>query len=179
MRRSPGSLNWSATFGVDYDQHNLFLPRDELNIRFEGQYTGHQYTTIDGQGFTDLGAIPGINGTFGSYNYYNATSGQTFTNTNGGGISPFAIFNLDLNYKMPVRAVGPLKSLDFDLNVLNIFNQGYFQYFYNQISPASCGNFTSGPFKGKPIGNYGCSPLFNDGLPGEPASITFTMRAHF
>ena len=178
-----GIPDWISTFGVDYDHHDLFLPRDELNVRFEGQYTGHQYTTIDGQGFTNLGAIPGVNGAFGTYNYYNATAGQTFTNENGGGISPFAIFNLDLSYKMPIRAAGPLRSLDFDLNVLNIFNQGYFQYFYNQISPASCGTFSNNDkrpgFAGQKISNYGCSPLFNDGLPGEPASITFTMRAHF
>ncbi len=174
-----GVPDWISTFGVDYDHLNLFLPKDELNVRFEGQYTGHQYTTVDGQGFTNLGPIPGLPYAYGSYNYYFATAGQTFTNTNGGGISPFAIFNLDLNYKMPIRAAGPLQTLSFDLNVQNIFNQGYFQYFYNQVSPASCGNFTSGPFKGKPISSYGCSPLFNDGLPGEPASVTFTVRAHF
>ncbi len=177
--RISGIPDWLSTFGVDYDHHSLFLPRDELNVRFEGQYTGHQYTTIDGNGFVNLGPIPGVPGTFGSYPYYNSTVGQTFTNQNGGGISPFAVFNLDLSYKMPIRAAGPLKSLDFDLNVLNIFNQGYFQYFYNQVSPASCGNFKSGPFKGQAITNYGCSPAFNDGLPGEPASITFTVRAHF
>ncbi len=177
--RISGIPDWLSTFGVDYDHHSLFLPKDELNVRFEGQYTGHQYTTIDGNGFVNLGPIPGVPGTFGSYPYYNSTVGQTFTNQNGGGISPFAIFNLDLSYKMPIRAAGPMKSLDFDLNVLNIFNQGYFQYFYNQVSPASCGNFKSGPFKGQAITNYGCSPAFNDGLPGEPASITFTVRAHF
>lgn len=174
-----GIPDWISTFGADYDHHDLFLPKDELNVRFQGQYTGHQYTTIDGNGFVNLGAIPGVSGGFGTYNYYSATAGQTFTNQNGGGISPFAIFNLDLNYKMPIRAAGPLKSLDFDLNVLNIFNQGYFQYFYNQISPASCGTFASGPFKGQKISNYGCSPQFNDALPSQPASITFSVRAHF
>ena len=173
-----GIPDWLATFGVDYDHHDLLLPRDELNVRFEGQYTGHQYTTVDGNGFVNLGPIPGVNGGFGTYNYYNATSGQTFTNTNGGGISPFAVFNLDVNYKMPIRAAGPLKSLDFDLNVLNIFNQSYFEYFYNQISPSSAGKFTSGPFKGEQISNYSTAP-FNSALPGEPASITFTVRAHF
>ncbi len=174
-----GVPDWLSTFGVDYDHRGLFLPHDELNVRFEGQYTGHQYTTIDGNGFVNLGPIPGINAAYGSYAYYNATAGQTFTNTNGGGISPFAVFNLDLNYNMPIRNVGPLHSLDFDLNVLNIFNQKFFQYFYNQITPASCGTFTSGPFKGQQISNYGCSPQFNDGLPGEPAAVTFTVKAHF
>ncbi len=173
-----GIPDWLSTFGVDYDHHSLLLPKDELNIRFEGQYTGHQYTTIDGNGFQNLGPIPGLNAAYGSYAYYNATSGQTFTNTNGGGISPFAVFNLDMNYKMPIRAAGPLQSLDFDLNVLNIFNQSYFQYFYNQISPSSQGKFTSGPFKGQQISNYATGG-FDDGLPGEPASITFTVRAHF
>ena len=174
-----GIPDWLATFGVDYDHHSLFLPKDELNVRFEGQYTGHQYTTIDGNGFVNLGTIPRI-GSYGSYAYYEGTAGETFTNTNGGGISPFAVFNLDLDYKMPIRsrAAGPLQSLDFDLNVLNIFNQGYFQYFYNQITPGSGGTFTSGPFKGQAMSNYS-GTAFNDALPGEPASITFTVRAHF
>ncbi len=173
-----GIPDWVSTFGVDYDHHDLFLPRDELNVRFEGQYTGKQQTTFDVDGNSNIGAIPGLADRFGTYNYYNFTAGQTVYNPNGG-ISPFAIFNLDMNYKMPLRGAGPLKRLDFDLNVLNLFDNRYFQYFYSQLTPANCGNFKSGPFKGQQISNYGCSPAFQDGLPGQPASVTFTMAAAF
>lgn len=172
-----GVPDWISTFGVDYDHHNLAIRGDDLNVRFEGQYTGKQQTTYDVTGLTNIGAIPGV-APYGTYEYYNATAGQTVYNPNGG-IAPFAIFNLDVNYKLPVRNAGPLQRLDFDLNVLNIFNTHYFQYFYNQISPASCGNFTSGKFKGQPISNYGCTPSFDDALPGEPAAITFTIAARF
>ncbi|WP_239478958.1 TonB-dependent receptor [Lichenicola cladoniae] len=180
VRGSPitGIPDWISTFGVDYDHHSMLLSGDEFNARFEGQYTGKQQTTIDLDGFTNIGPIPGLPAAFGSYQYYNNTTGQTTYNKNGG-ISPFAIFNLDLNYKMPVHGAGPLTLVDFDLNVLNIFNTRYFQYFYNQVSPAACGKFTSGPFKGQQINSYGCSTAFNDALPGEPAAITFSVRAHF
>jgi iron complex outermembrane recepter protein len=166
-----------STFGVDYDRHNVMLHDDELNVRFEGQYTGKQHTTYDVDGFTNLGPIPGV-APYGTYEYYNVTAGNTVPDPNGS-ISPFAIFNLDLNYKLPVRNLGPLKRLDFDLNVINLFDQRYFQYFYSQISPASCGKFSGGPFKNQQISNYGCTPAFNDGLPGQPASITFTVGAAF
>lgn len=181
-----GVPDWLSTFGVEYDHRNLAFRHDDLHIRFEGQYTGHQYTTYDLSGFENLGPIPGLLNTAGtalarpgSYSYYNGVAGATTTQTNGGGISPFVIFNLDMNYRMPVRNAGPLKYVDFDLNVLNIFNNHYFQYFYSQVSPASCGTFTGGPFKGQKINNYGCTPQFQDALPGEPAAITFTATAHF
>ncbi|MGI4746812.1 MAG: TonB-dependent receptor [Janthinobacterium lividum] len=173
-----GVPDWVSTFGVAYNHHNIALHDDELNVRFEGQYTGKQQTTIDGNGFLNLGPLQGNPAAFGSYEYYNATTGQTFYNKNGG-ISPFAIFNLDVNYRLPVHNAGPLTYVDFDLNVLNIFNTKYFQYFYNQVSPSSCGNFATGPFKGKAINPYGCSQAFNDALPGEPAAVTFSVRAHF
>ncbi len=173
-----GIPDWVSTFGVDYDHHDLLLPRDELNVRFEGQYTGKQQTTFDVDGNSNIGAIPGLADRFGTYNYYNFTAGQTVYDPIGG-ISPFAIFNLDLNYKLPLRGAGPLKRLDFDLNVLNLFDNRYFQYFYSQLTPANCGNFKSGPFKGQQISNYGCSPAFQDALPGQPASVTFTMAAAF
>jgi iron complex outermembrane recepter protein len=179
LRGAPiaGVPDWLSTFGVDYDHRNLALRGDELNVRFEGQYTGRQNTTYDVTGLTNLGPIPGFP-PYGTYGYYNATAGSTVYNPHGG-ISPFAIFNLDLNYKIPVRNAGPLQRLDFDLNVLNIFNTHYFQYFYNQISPSSCGKFTSGRFAGQQISNYGCTPSFDDALPGEPAAITFTVSARF
>ena len=172
-----GVPDWLATFGVDYNQRSLALRGDNLNVRFEGQYTGKQYTTYDLTGFQNVGGLPGV-APFGSYNYYNVTAGSTTYDPNGG-INPFVVFNLDVNYNMPIHGLRVLKALDFDLNVLNLFNQQYFQYFYRQISPNSCGTFTNGPFKGQAISNYGCSPQFADGIPGEPFAITFTAKARF
>ena len=179
-RGSPvtGVPDWLATFGVDYDHHSLALRGDDLNVRFEGQYTGKQQTTYDLSGFENLGTIPGVAAKYGSYAYYSTLVGNTTYDPHGG-YSPFVIFNLDANYKLPVRNVGPLKTIDFDLNVLNLFNNQYFQYFYRQVSPTTCGNFTSGPFAGQPKTSYGCTPQFADGLPGEPFAITFTATAHF
>ena len=180
LRGAPesGVPDWLSTFGVDYDHRSTLTHGDEFNVRFEGQYTGKQATTYDVTGLTNIGSIAGVP-PFGTYGYYNATAGQTVYNPNGG-IQPFAVFNLDLNYKLPMHGhAGPLHTIDFDLNGLNIFNTRYFQYFYNQISPSSCGTFTTGPFKGQQISNYGCTRAFNDALPGEPAAVTFTVRASF
>ena len=173
-----GVPDWLSTFGVDYDRRNLALRGDELNVRFQGQYTGKQHVTFDVDGNSDLGPIPGLADKYGSYNYYSVTAGNTVYDPNGS-ISPFAIFSLDLNYKLPIRNAGPLKQLDFDFNVINMFDNRYFQYFYSQISPANCGTFKSGKFKGQQISNYGCTPSFQDGLPGQPASVTFTVGARF
>jgi len=63
--------------------------------------------------------------------------------------------------------------------VQNMFDQHYYAYYYKQISPNACGNFTSGPFKGQPISDYGCTPEFADALSGEPASVTVTISAKF
>ena len=174
-----GVPDWLSTFGVDYDYHNLAVPRDELNVRFEGQYTGHQSTTYDLEGRENVGPIPGIGAAYGSYVYYSALAGDTTDDPNGG-ISPFVLFNLDMSYKMPVKGLGPLKTLAFDLNILNLFDNKYFQYFYRQIVPTNCpGVFTSGPFKGNPPSLYSCTPQFGDGIPGEPFAATFTVTAHF
>ena len=177
-----GVPDWLSTFGVDYDRHGTLLRGDEVNVRFEGQYTGKQQTTYDLNGFENVGPLSSVPGAQpGSYAYYNALAGSTTYDPHGG-ISPFAIFNLDLNYKLPVRNAGPLKTVSFDLNVLNIFNTHYFQYFYRQVSPAACGTFpsTAKPgFAGQAVNNYTCTPQFQDGLPGEPAAITFTVTARF
>ena len=172
-----GVPDWLSTFGVDYDAKDLVRGGDEFNARFEGQYTGKQATSYDLNGLQNVGPIAGVQPP-GTYNYYEVTAGATTYDPNGG-ISPFAIFNLDLNYAVPVHGLGPLKRLDFDLNGLNIFNKGYFQYLYRQIPPSSCGLFQSGPFKGQRISSYGCSTQFANGIVGEPAAVTFTVRARF
>ena len=172
-----GIPDWLANFGVDYSKHNVFREDDAMNIRFSGQYTGHQYTTYDVNGFTNIGSIPGVT-PFPSYDYYSVTSGATTYDPNGG-ISPFVIFNLDANYTMPTPNAPFLKNVKFDLNIQNLFNHFYYQYFYKQVSPSACPAFSSGPYKGQAQTNYSCTPEFADALPGEPFAVTFTVSAHF
>ncbi len=173
-----GVPSWIATVGVDYDRHSWFLHGDEFHARFEGQYTGRQSTSYDVNGFQNLGPLPSVP-PYGTYGYYSFTNGATTYDPNGG-IEPYVIFNLDLNYSMPVKqlGVGYLKKLDFDLNIINLFNKQYYQYFYRQITPTAAGDFTSGPFKGEPIGQYNGAE-FADGLAGQPFSATFTVTARF
>ena len=176
---STGVPDWLSTFGVDFNHKSLVEPGDALNIRFEGQYTGHQYTTYDSNGMVDYPALAKFfNAPFGSYEYYEDVAGSTLIDPHGG-INPFTIFNLDVNYTMPTPSLKYLRQVTFDLNGLNIFDQHYWQYFYRQISPASCPNFPSGPFKGQPETSYGCTPAFADGVPGEPAAVTLTVTAKF
>jgi iron complex outermembrane receptor protein len=96
-----------------------------------------------------------------------------------GGISPFAVFSLDVNYVLPTPQLPVLKRIVFDANIQNLFDQRYFQYFYKQISPANCGSFTSGPFVGLAKNNYSCGTSFADAIPGQPFSIFFTVTARF
>jgi iron complex outermembrane receptor protein len=172
-----GIPDWVSTFGVDWTHKSLLRDGDTFSARFEGQYTGHQYTTYDVNGTQNIGTIPGVT-PFGTYEYYSVTAGDTTLDPHGG-INPFTIFNLDMNYTMPTPELPFIKRLKFDLNLQNIFNQFFYQYYYKQISPTSCGNFTSGPFAGQSKSNYGCTPEFSDGLPGEPFNVTFTVTARF
>ncbi len=185
-----GVPDWIANFGVQYDKHDMFRENDDLSVRFSGQYTGHQYTTYDISGFeTNIGnniaGVPAnVYGTNGKPLYpagyipYLYKAGATTYDPNGG-ISPFAIFNVDASYVMPTPNAPFLQNVKFDLNIQNLFNHFYYQYFYKQVSPTNCGNFTSGPFKGLPVSNYSCGGQFPDALPGEPFAVTFTVSAHF
>jgi iron complex outermembrane recepter protein len=190
-----GIPDWLSTFGADYARKSLFLDNDALNVRITGQYTGHQFTSFDYGGnaylnvpnFTGLEPLnyngcpgnPGTTGACYAYTRYNQVTGATTTNTTSGGISPFAIFNLDVNYTLPTPYMPILKKITFDANVQNIFDQKYFQYFYSQISPANCGTFTSGPFVGLAKNNYSCTPQFQDGIPGQPFGVYFSVTARF
>jgi iron complex outermembrane receptor protein len=184
-----GVPDWLSNFGVQYDHKDTFRDGDTMAIRFAGQYTGHQYTSTDLTGLeTNIPSPAGIptnaiNPATGApyppgYIPYLYKAGATTFDPHGG-ISPFVIFNLDASYTLPTPELPMLKHLKFDLNIMNLFNQHYFQYFYRQISPSTCGNFTSGPFKGLPQSNYSCGSLFADGLPGEPFAVIFTMTARF
>jgi outer membrane protein OmpA-like peptidoglycan-associated protein len=136
-------------------------------------------------GFENIGPLP-IGAAYGSPAYFSAVSGATVTDTKPqDGISPFVLWNLDLNYTLPTPGIMFLKKVKFDLNIQNLFNHMYFQYFYHQISPANCSNagnngtVPSGIYKGVPLTNYSCTPEFADGIPGEPFSVIFTVSARF
>jgi iron complex outermembrane receptor protein len=180
---------------VDYEKKSTFVDADDVNVRFAGTYTGHQNTTYDLGGndylnpsynfpgllplnFAGCPGNPNPNGSCEAYTRYNQITGATVYDKNGG-ISPFAIFNLDVNYKLPTPTLPVLKSITFDANIQNLFDQRYFQYFYKQISPSSCGTFTSGEFVGLPKNNYSCTPSFADDIPGQPFSVFITVTARF
>lgn len=196
-----GIPDWLSTFGVDYNHKNLAFDQDALDIRLTGQYTGHQFSTYDlggndyltvpnytGLAPLDFSGCPGapppgykIGGNAGTclaYTRYNQTTGATVFDPHGG-ISPFAVFNIDINYKLPTPQLGVVKNITFDLNVQNLFDERFFQYFYRQISPSSCGTIKSGPFVGFTANNYSCTPSFADGIPGQPFSAFFTVTARF
>ena len=189
-----GIPDWLSNFGVDYARKSTLMDADALDIRFTGTYTGHQYTTYD-LGPTDyltvpnfvalaplnFNGCPGNPGTTGSclaYTRYNQITGATVYDPNGG-INPFVVFSLDMNYVMPTPQLPVLKTVTFDLNFQNLFDQRYFQYFYKQISPSACGTIKSGPFVGLPANNYSCTPEYGDAIPGQPFSVFFTVTARF
>ena len=180
-----GVPSWLATAGVDYDHHNWFLHGDEFHARFEGQYTGRQSTTIDLNGLGNYGSFPAGLPSYGTYNYYALTAGATTYDPNGG-LEPYVIFNLDLNYSMPVKqlGIGYLKKLDFDLNFINLFNKLYYQYFYRQITPTTPNppnfptNYPVSYLAGQPVNTYN-GTNFADALAGQPFTVTFTATARF
>jgi iron complex outermembrane recepter protein len=180
--RISGVPDWLSTFGVDYTKKSLFVDNDGLDVRFTGQYTGQQATTCDLQlaypscGNVYIQGVQGVDYSGGpkSNNVFDTFTGATVTDQHGG-IAPFATFSLDANYTLPTPTLPVLKSLNFDVNIQNLFDQRYYQYYYKQISPSSCG-----VTKTNPTGNpYGCTPEFADGIPGEPFSVFFTVKARF
>jgi iron complex outermembrane receptor protein len=175
-----GVPDWTSNFGLDWTPKSIFRDGDALEVRPNGLYSGHQYSTTDLTGFENIGPLP-IGASYGSQAYFDSVAGATVTDTNPkNGISPYVLWNLDVNYTMPTPGLPFLKRLKFDLNVQNIFNHMYFQYFYHQITPAGCtGTVPSGIYKGVPLTNYSCSPEFADGIPGEPFSVIFTVSAKF
>jgi iron complex outermembrane receptor protein len=194
-----GIPDWIANFGFDWAKKSLVMDDDALNVRFAGTYTGHQATSYDFGGndyltapnFTGLEPLNYKVGSCGNpanysdpresscaYVRYNQVTGATTTDPNGG-ISPFAIFNLDASYTLPTPYLPVLKKITFDANIQNLFDNRYFQYFYKQISPGNCGTIKSGPFAGLPANNYSCNPSFADAIPGQPFSVFFTVTARF
>jgi len=86
----------------------------------------------------------------------------TVTDPNGK-LSAFSVYNLLLSYSLPLPYVHVKKAI-FDLNIQNLFNKRYWQYYYSQIPPQQ-GIYAGGAYE--------------DGLPGEPFSVTFTTTLRF
>ena len=172
-----GIPDWLSTFGVDYSRKNTFVDDDALNVRLTGQYTGHQYTTYDLQG--DNVYIQGVSGVDysggpRSNNVFDTFTGATTTDPHGG-IAPFAVFDLDMAYTLPTPELPAVKKVTFDVNIQNLFDQRYYQYYYKQVSPSACSVTPTNPTANP----YGCTPQFADAIPGEPFSIFFTVTARF
>jgi iron complex outermembrane receptor protein len=142
---------WLANFGVDYERKNLFLDNDAFSARFSGQFTGAQYTTYDLSIFQVVPPYPP-----------DQTQGDTVTNPNGK-LPAFTVYNLLLGYTLPTP-MWRVKQLRFDLNLQNLFDKRYWQYYYSQIPPVN-GEYLGGAYE--------------DGLPGAPFSATFTVTARF
>jgi iron complex outermembrane receptor protein len=180
--------DWLSTFGVDFNKKSVLIADDAFDARFSGTYTGHQSTTYDISGFAQFPNFPGLAPNIGSATpatcsssnpppactRFSQLSGATVYDPNGG-VSPFVIFNLDMNYTLPTPSLPVLKQVKFDLNIQNLFNQHFFQYYYKQVSPSACPTNASNPVGSQ----YNCSLEFADGIPGEPFSVFFTVTARF
>jgi iron complex outermembrane receptor protein len=147
-----GVPKFLANFGVDYETKQVWLDGDSFSARLSGQYTGQQYSTYDLSAFQIVPPYPP-----------DQTQGDTVTDLHHQ-LPEFAVFNLLMNYTLPLPSAAIAKSVKFELNIQNIFDERYFQYYYSQIAPTN-GEYTSAPYL--------------DGLPGEPFSTTFTMTARF
>jgi iron complex outermembrane receptor protein len=147
-----------ANFGADYDTKDMLLDGDAFSARFSGQFTGPQYSTYD------LAYNPNLPPSYEEYPPYpqSVTQGDTVTDPNHMQHA-FTVYNILLSYNLPLRGL-PLKELKFILNLQNIFDEKYWQYYYSQIPPVN-GEY------------YGSS--YEDGLPGEPFSATFSVTARF
>jgi iron complex outermembrane receptor protein len=153
-----GVPDFLANFGADYDTKDIFFDNDAFSARFSGQFTGPQYTTYD------LAYNPNLPPNYEEYPPYpqSVTQGDTVTDPNHMNHA-FTVYNLLLSYTLPTPTL-PTKNVKFDLNIQNLFDEKYWQYYYSQIPPVN-GEY------------YGSA--YEDGLPGEPFSVTFTVTAKF
>jgi iron complex outermembrane receptor protein len=183
-----GVPNWLSTFGVDWSRKSSLSDNDDLNVRFGATYTGSQPITYNLEGDSPAPNFPGLPPDIGICTVQSAQSANPppacarFAELAGATVydphqrlSPFAVFNLDLTYKLPTPWLRPLRDITFDLNVQNLFDERYYQYYYVQISPGPCPATPSNPVASP----FGCSPNFAQGVPGEPFSVFFTATAHF
>ncbi len=183
-----GVPNWLSTFGLDWSRRNSLADQDDFNLRFGATYTGRQAITYNLEGDSPAPTFPGLPPPVGVCTVQSAQSANPppacarFAELAGAtvydphqALPPFAVFNLDMTYTLPTPSLVPLKSVDFDLNVQNLFDRHYFQYYYVQISPGPCPATPANPVASP----FGCSPNFAQGIPGQPFSVFFTATAHF
>lgn len=183
-----GVPDWLSTFGVDWARKSTFADNDDFNLRFGATYTGRQAITYNLEGDSPAPTFPGLPPAIGVCTVQSAQSAHPppactrFAELAGAtvydpyrALPPFAVFNLDLTYVLPTPWLMPLKDLKFDLNIQNLFDQQYFQYYYVQISPGPCIATPSNPVASP----FGCSPNFAQGIPGQPFSVFFTATGHF
>jgi iron complex outermembrane receptor protein len=137
-------------------------------------YTLHECQSVYPKVYPQNPALAGQSAAAPGCTRFSQLSGATVYDPNGG-ISPFVVFNLDMNYTLPTPTLPVIKQVKFDLNIQNLFDQRFFQYYYKQVSPSAC------PItKSNPVGSqYNCSLEFADGIPGEPFSVFFTVTARF
>jgi iron complex outermembrane receptor protein len=146
-----GVPSFLANFGVEYDHKSLLRDSDALSIRLSGQFTGPQYTTYD---LSSNQPFPPFSP--------DETAGATVTNLHDQ-LNAFTVYNLLITYTLPTPELY-LKHVQFQLNLQNLTNERYWQYFYSQIPPVN-GEYLGG--------------AYNNGLPGEPFSATFSVSARF
>ena len=183
-----GVPDWLSNFGLDWTQKDAFLDSDAFDVRFGATYTGRQAITYNLEGNSPAPTFPGLPAAIGVCTVQSAQSANPppactrFAELAGAtvydphqGLPPFAVFNVDMTYTLPTPWLRPLKNIKFDLNVQNLFDQHYFQYYYVQISPGPCAATPSNPVASP----FGCSPNFPQGIPGQPFSVFFTATAHF
>lgn len=140
-----------ANIGLDYDAKSVLRENDRFSARFASQFTGPQYQTYDLSNTQIVPPYPP-----------SQTQGDTVTDLHHH-LPAFTVYNLLLSYTLPTPHLGP-KELKFDLNIQNLFDRRYWQYYYSQIPPIN------GIYDG---------PAYSDGLPGPPFSITFAVTGRF
>lgn len=184
-----GVPDWLANFGVDVTRRGVLRDGDEFSLRFSGAYTGNQAITYNLHGNSPAPSFPGLPPPGGtpctvqnaqaphpppSCTRFAELSGATVYDP-GQSLAAFTTFSVDMAYTLPTPAWHPLKQLKFDLNVQNLFDQRYYQYYYVQISPGPCPATPANPVASP----FGCSPEFAQGVPGEPFAVFLSMTARF
>jgi iron complex outermembrane receptor protein len=199
-----GVPDWISTFGADWSRKSSLVDGDLAGIRVTEAYTGTQPSTYDIGGFASVPNFTGLTPDIGLAQPgtaiepgYIAPNGKPYTQCQGaqpapactrfsqlsgatvydpnGGNPAYWVTSLDLNYTLPTPTLPLLKRLKFDLNVQNLFNAHFYQYYFKQVSPSACKATATNPTASE----YNCTPSFADAIPGQPFSIFFTVTAHF
>jgi iron complex outermembrane receptor protein len=151
-----GVPSFLGNLSADYHIKDALRDDDAFSARLSMQYTGPQYETYD---LNEYATVPGFGG---GGNQISEIAGATVTNTNAK-LNEFTTLNLLLSYTLPTPSL-PVKHVVFDLNLQNILDRRYDEYYYSQI-PDINGTYLTGAYQ--------------DALPGQPFSVTFTTTVRF